>query len=121
MKTDTSRTDNAAARLSPKPPLSSRVPSVVLALAVSACAVYAAANGPVLWSTAQRLKTERLQQEDRMFCEKFHMPPGSESFPTCVAVLAEVRSLHGDRVAADAAGVPNTAQFAPHDSGAKQH
>jgi len=73
---------------------------------VSACAVYAAAKGPVLWSTALALKTEKLQQEDRMFCEKFHMPPGSESFPMCVAYLADVRRLHGDRVAADAAGVP---------------
>ncbi len=106
MKTDISRNDNAAARLGSKPLLSSRVPSVVFALAVSACAVYAAASGPVLWSTAQRLKTEKLQQEDRMFCERFNMPPGSESFPMCVAYLAQVRSLHGDRVAADAAGVP---------------
>ncbi|MBR0775054.1 hypothetical protein JQ625_09430 [Bradyrhizobium diazoefficiens] len=104
MPTDISRNYNADARPSSKPRFSSF--SVVFALAVSACAVYAAANGPALWSNAQQLKTERIQQEDRMFCERFRMPPGSESFPMCVASLAEVRSLHGDRVAAAAAGVP---------------
>jgi hypothetical protein len=78
----------------------------VFALAVSACAVYAAANGPILWSTAQQLKIEQLQLEDRIFCEKFKMPPGSEGFQTCVVHLSEVRRLHGDRVAAEAAGIP---------------
>jgi hypothetical protein len=105
MKTDISSSDNAAARPSSKS-IYSRTPSVVFALAVSSCAVYAAANGPILWSTAQHIKTEQLQQEDRIFCEKFNMPPGSESFRTCVVYLSEVRRLHGDRVAAEAAGVP---------------
>ena len=101
---NTSSSKNAATRPGSKS-LSSRIPSVVFALAVSACAVYAAANGPVLWSVAQHHKAEMIQQEDRMFCEKFSMPVGSESFPTCVAHLSEVRRLHGDRVAAEAAGV----------------
>jgi hypothetical protein len=105
MKTDISSSGNAAARPGSKS-TSSRIPSVVLALAVSACAIYAAAHGPVLWSTARHLKAEQIQQEDRIFCAKFNMPPGSESFPTCVVYLSEVRRLHGDRVAAEAAGVP---------------
>jgi|SRR2546428_5558866 len=104
MKTDISSSDNAAAGPSSKSP-SSRVPSVAFALVVSACAIYAAANGPTLWSTTQRLKADELQREDRMFCEKFSMPPGSEGFATCVVYLSEVRRLHGDRVAAEAAGV----------------
>ena len=104
MKTDTSSGDGAAGRLGSHSG-SSRTPAIVFALAVSACAVYAAANGPVLWSAGQRLKTERIQQEDRMFCEKLQMPPGSESFPTCAGYLAEVRRLHGERVAGEAAGV----------------
>ena len=104
MKTDISSGDNGAARPSSKS-FSSRVPAVVFALAVSALAVYAAANGPTLWSAAQRLKAEELQREDRMFCEKFNMPPGSEGFATCVIYLSEIRRLHGDRVAAEAAGV----------------
>jgi hypothetical protein len=100
----TSRSENAAARPGSKS-LSSRIPSVAFALAVSACAVYAAANGPVLWSAAQHVKAETIRQEDRMFCEKFNMPAESESFPTCVAHLSEVRRLHGERVAAEAVGV----------------
>ena len=81
MKTDISSGDNGAARPSSKS-IASRAPAVVFALAVSALAVYAAANGPTLWSAAQRLKAEELQREDRMFCEKFNMPPGSEGFAT---------------------------------------
>ena len=100
----TSSIEKAAARPGSKS-LSSRIPSVAFALAVSACAVYAAANGPVLWSAAQHRKAEAIQQEDRMFCEKLNMPPGSEGFPTCVVHLSEVRRLHGDRVAAEAAGM----------------
>lgn len=105
MKTDISGSDNAVVRPSLKS-FASRIPSIVFALAVSACAIYAAVNGPILYSTAQHLKTEQLQQEDRIFCGKFNMPPGSESFRTCVVYLSEVRKLHGDRVAAEAAGVP---------------
>lgn len=105
MKTDTSSSDSAAVGPSLKS-FSSRIPSIVFALAVSVCAIYAAANGPILYSTAQHLKTEQLQQEDRIFCGKFNMPPGSESFRTCVVYLSEVRRLHGDRVTAEAAGVP---------------
>jgi hypothetical protein len=104
MKTDTSKNDTAAAgpRLQS---LSSRAPAIAFATAVSACAIYAAANGPTLWSTAQRLKAEQLQQEDLMFCERFRMPHGSESFATCVVNLTEIRRRHGDRLAAEAAGV----------------
>jgi hypothetical protein len=105
MKTDNSSSDTAAARPGSKS-ISSRTPSVVFALAVSACAIYAAANGPILYSTAQHLRTEQLQQENKAFCEKFNMPPGSEGFQTCVVYLSEVRRLHGDRVAAAAAGMP---------------
>jgi len=85
--------------------LSSRIPSIVFALAVSACAVYAAANGPAPWAAAQHLTGEQIRQEARTFCTHFRMPPGSESFPTCVAHLSEVRRLHENRVTAEAAGV----------------
>jgi hypothetical protein len=104
MKADISSSDNAAVR--PRlQPLSSRAPAIVFATAVSACAIYAAAVGPTLWSTEERLKVEQLQLEDKMFCERFRMPPGGESFATCVAYLTEIRRRHGDRLAAEAAGV----------------
>jgi len=97
-----SSSENTATRT--KSP-ASRIPAIVFALSVSALAVFAAAHGPTLWATAQHLKIEQIRQEDRMFCEQFRMPPGSESFPICVGHLSEVRRLHGERVAAEAAGV----------------
>jgi len=85
---------------------SSRIPSIVLALTVGAGAVYATAIGPAAYSAGQRLRTEQIQREDRLFCEKINMPPGSESFPTCVDHLSQIRRLHAERVAANAAGMP---------------
>ena len=99
MKTAISSSPNSA-----DPPrsqsLTSRIPGIVFALGVSACAVFAAANGPALWSGA-----EQVQQENKLFCERFRMPPGGESFATCVGLLSEIRKLQGDRLAAEAAGV----------------
>jgi hypothetical protein len=100
MRTDILSSDNMATR-----PRSSQIPSVVFALAVSAGAIYAAAHGPTLWRAAQEVKAEQIKQEDRMFCKNFNMPPDSESFATCVGYLSEIRRLHGDRLAAEAAGV----------------
>ena len=75
MRTDTLSNDSAAVGSSLKS-FASRIPSIVFALAVGACAIYAAATGPILYSAAQQLKTEQIQQEDRIICDKFNMPPG---------------------------------------------
>ena len=85
--------------------IAARLPSIAFALGVSACAVFAAANGPTLWTGAEQRKIEQVQQENKLFCEKFRMPSGGESFATCVGLLSEIRKLHGDRLAAEAAGV----------------
>ena len=115
MKTAISSSPNSA-----DPPrlqsLTSRIPGIVFALGVSACAVFAAANGPALWSGAEQgstqrssspneRKAEQVQQENKLYCERFRMPPGGESFATCVGLLSEIRKLQGDRLAAEAAGV----------------
>jgi hypothetical protein len=102
MNTDTSSGDRAAMRPSL---IASRILSFVVALGVSACAIYAIAQGPVSWRAAQQLKTEQIKQEDETFCKKFYVPPGSENFANCVSDLAEIRRLHGARVTAEAAGV----------------
>jgi len=104
MKTAISSSPNSA-----DPPrlqsLTSRIPGIVFALGVSACAVFAAANGPALWSGAEQRKAEQVQQENKLYCERFRMPPGGESFATCVGLLSEIRKRQGDRLAAEAAGV----------------
>jgi hypothetical protein len=104
MKTDISSNGNSVG-LARSQSFTSRMLGIVFAVGVSACAVYAAANGPALWSGAQQRKAEQVQQENEMFCERFRMPPGGESFATCVGYLSEIRKLHGDRLAAEAAGV----------------
>lgn len=104
MMADISGSGNAANRPGPKSTVS-RIPSVVFALMVSACAIYAAAQGPTLWRAAHQLKAEQIEHENEVFCETFHMPPGSEKFTICVSHLAEIRRLHGERVAAEAAGI----------------
>jgi len=83
----------------------SKTPVIVLAVTVSALAIYAIVSTPAMWRSAERFRAEQSRQEDRAYCEKFRMPPGSESFATCAADLAEIRRLHGNRLAAEAAGI----------------
>jgi hypothetical protein len=100
MNTDISESGNAAPR-----PLQPWVALFALGAAVSAFAIYAIVQAPAAWRTAERLRAEQIQEEDRTYCEKFRMPPGSETFATCVADLMEIRRRHGQRVAAEAAGL----------------
>jgi hypothetical protein len=79
--------------------------SIAFLAAVTAFAIWAIVFAPTMWRAAERLKAEQVDQEDRIFCEKFRMPPGSESFAACVTYLTEVRRRHGDRIAAEAAGI----------------
>jgi hypothetical protein len=81
-----------------------KAPVIVLAATISALAIYAIVSAPVLWRSAERFRAELSQREDQTYCEKFRMPPGSESFAICAADLAEIRRLHGNRLAAEAAG-----------------
>jgi len=104
MKTDVSSSANSA-DLPRLQSFTSRISGIVFALGVSACAVFAAANGPVLWSGAELRKAEQVKQENRLFCERLGMPPGGETFATCIGVLSDVRKSHGERLAAEAAGV----------------
>lgn len=100
MNADISESGNVMPR-----PLQSWVPVVALATAVCAVAIYAVLEAPATWRAAERHKAEQIQQEDRAYCDKFRMPPGSENFATCAADLNEIRRRHGDRIAAETAGV----------------
>jgi hypothetical protein len=81
-----------------------KTPVIVLAATMSALAIYAIVSAPAMWRSAERFRAELSQQEDRAYCAKFRMPPGGESFAICAADLAEIRRLHGNRLAAEAAG-----------------
>ena len=100
MNVDISESENVTARL-----LKSWVPVTALATAVCAFATYGVVEAPATWRAAERFKAEQIQQEDRTYCEKFRMPPGSESFAACATDLTEIRQRHRDRIAAEAAGV----------------
>lgn len=102
MNADMSDSENATANLRS---LWFRAPIIVFGAAVSAFAIYAIVSAPAMWRAAERVNAEQLRQEDRMFCEKFRMPPDSEGFETCVGYLKEIRKRHGDRLTAEAAGM----------------
>jgi hypothetical protein len=87
------------------PPHRSLWPITAFGSAVIVFAVWAIFLAPNMWRAAERLKVEQINQEDKILCEKFQMPVGSERFATCVADLIEVRRRHGDRIAAEAAGM----------------
>ena len=100
MKAGNSESENVTPKLR-----QSCVPAIALATAICAFAIYAVVEAPATWRAAQRFKAEQIQQEDQMFCERFRMPPGSEGFATCVVYLTDIKRRHGDRLAAEAAGI----------------
>jgi hypothetical protein len=83
----------------------SLAPGFAVIAAVAAIAVYAVFYAPGMWQAAERLRAEQIGQEDKEFCAKFLMPPGSEGFATCTNNLAEIRKRHAERLAAAAAGI----------------
>lgn len=52
----------------------------------------------------QRIASE-IQREDAIFCERLLIPPASPNFHLCTRNLAEIRRLHGIRLAVEAAGI----------------
>jgi hypothetical protein len=95
MNTNTSKSENLTWHLQQY-----RLPSFALGIAVCSVAIYAAIDAPAMWATAERVKAEQIEQEDREYCDKFRMPFGSENFAACAADLAEVRRRERDRTTA---------------------
>jgi hypothetical protein len=85
--------------------LHSWLPAAAIGLAVSALAGYAIVQAPAALRAAELFKLEQIRQENRTYCESFRMPQDSENFTTCVDKLREIRARHGDRLAAEAAGL----------------
>lgn len=81
------------------------IPRLILGLA-GAVAIYAIVVGPETIRTAERLRAEQIQQENREYCTTLKIPPGTEGFAACAASLAEIRRRQHDRALAHAAGVP---------------
>lgn len=54
--------------------------------------------------TAQQLKTEQIDREDRALCERLGKAHGSEGFAACANVLSEARQRHAERFAAENRG-----------------
>jgi hypothetical protein len=70
-----------------------KTPVIVLAATMSALAIYAIVSAPGMWRSAERFRAELSRQEDRTYCEKFRMPPGSESFAICAAIWQNPAAL----------------------------
>ncbi len=81
------------------------IPRLVLGFA-GALAIYAVVAAPEMLRSAERLRTEQIQQEDRDTCTRLKMPPGTDGFAPCAADLMEVRRRQHERTLAHAAGLP---------------
>lgn len=71
-----------------------------------ALAIFAVVAAPEMMREAARLRAEQIAREDREHCTKQKMPPGTDSFATCAADLAEIRRRQHERALAHAAGIP---------------
>ena len=83
----------------------SRSWAIVLAVAICSLGLYAIVSGPAEFRASERARAEQIALEDREFCARFRMPPGSEGFATCAADLTELRRRHRGRVIAEASGM----------------
>ena len=81
------------------------IPRLLLGLA-GVLGVYAALTAPEMIRNAERLRAEQIAQEDREFCTRLKMPPGTDSFAKCSADLTEIRRRQHERALAHAAGLP---------------
>lgn len=55
-------------------------------------------NGPGVWAEIEQRNAAETEQEDRTFCSKFGMAPGTEAFAACARELVHVRRQEAARV-----------------------
>jgi hypothetical protein len=68
---------------------------------VGAVVIYMIIYGPAIRAEAESRKVEETDQEDTLFCQKFGMPRGTDTFATCASYLADVRKRDEERVSRD--------------------
>jgi hypothetical protein len=73
-------------------------------VSVAAVCGLLAINGPQLRAAAEA-EQARVEEENRRVCRELGMPHGTSVFLECVRHLREVRKLHGERLAAELAGI----------------
>jgi hypothetical protein len=61
--------------------------------------------GPAMRAAAHESVGRAIADEDRQFCEKFGMRPGSDAFTACGKELSVVRQKQADRDSAAAQGI----------------
>jgi hypothetical protein len=74
-------------------------------VSVAAVCGLLAINGPQLRAAAEAEEARVVEEENRRVCRELGMPHGTSVFPECVRHLREVRKLHGERLAAEVAGI----------------
>lgn len=62
-------------------------------------------NGPQLRARAEAQKAQEIDQENRAFCGKFGMGPGTSGYAECAANLMQVRERHEGRIASELVGL----------------
>ncbi len=86
--------------------LQAATPGIALGLIIASLAVYATLNAPEEIRSADRLRDEQVQREDRDHCEKFQALSGSDLIASCLADLTKIRRNQRDRLRAEAALIP---------------
>lgn len=71
--------------------------AVAVAVGVSV-AIFILINGPKLRAAIENERAAAIEQEDRAFCAKFALTPGTNAFVTCANELSRIRWLHEQRL-----------------------
>ena len=86
--------------------LQAATPGIALGLIIASLAVYATLNAPGEIRSADHLRDEQVQREDREHCEKFQPVSGGDLRAACLADLTSIRRNQRDRLRAEAALIP---------------
>jgi len=79
----------------------SRAAAAVYVGVLAVVVIWLIINGPGMREAAERQRTELIDQENTLFCEKFGMARGTDNFAKCAVYLDDIRKRQTDRLNAD--------------------
>lgn len=69
-----------------------------LMAATASLLAYVVINEPEMRAAAERQKAEAIERENRAFCHKFRVGPGTGGYATCADELMQIRRQHEERI-----------------------
>jgi hypothetical protein len=77
----------------------------LLALSFATLVFAVQRHGPELRAAAEAQRTKEIDRENKAFCRRFGIDPGTARYAECAQGLLEIRKRHEQRVTTDLVGI----------------